>query len=217
MPIIHSEKLIFIHIPRTGGTSINQYFLENKYFKEHTLNVKEPNFHIMYGLYKSPCQTYELDHLDYYDLKKFTPEPVFKDYNKFAIIRDPVDRLYSDFGRIKLRNDKRLFNTENMNFDEFVEEIAKIFENGLNKLGHFKRSHLIPQINYVPDNDDVEILKFENLSSDWDKFCKGHKLNNLKLPHKNKSNKSKPVISAHTKSIIEEIYRDDYNLLFNKG
>ncbi|MEL0633151.1 sulfotransferase family 2 domain-containing protein [Pseudoalteromonas carrageenovora] len=217
MPVIHKNKLIFIHIPRTGGTSINKYFEETGAFGEHKLNVKNENFHIMYGLFKTQKETFELDHLDYLGLKSFCPEVIFDSYKKFAIVRDPLERLYSDFGRIKLRGDRRLFDATDLNFDSFVVEVAKLFDRGLDKLGHFKRSHLIPQVNFVPKDSDVSILRFSNLIEDWNTFRDEHELEKRDLPHSNKSKKvgSKPIISDTTVKLVKDIYQEDYKILFN--
>lgn len=217
MPIIHKHKLIFIHVPRTGGTSINKYFEDTHCFDEHKLDVRSVNFHIMYGLYKTPKETFELDHLDYSDLQKFCPEQVFSSYKKFAIVRDPLERLYSDFGRIKLRGDKRLFDAKDMTFDQFVLEVEKIFHRGLDKLGHFKKSHLLPQVNFVPNGKGIHILRFSHLGEDWNNFRRLHDLPELELPHSNKSAKGNKhiIASDETISIVKEIYKDDYKAFFN--
>lgn len=206
--------MIFIHVPRTGGTSVNQYFEENGLFGEHNLNVKDFNFHIMYGIFKSEGQTFELDHLDYKGLQSFLPKNVLSTYKKFGIVRDPAKRLLSDFKRIKQRKDRRLFDAQFMDFDDFVLNIAKLFDKGLGEVGHFKKSHLLPQLDFIPNEKNIEILRFENLQNDWRKFVLENNLPIKDLPHKNKTTKppseSEYKISAKSLSIIKEIYRKDY-------
>ncbi len=64
--IDHKNKLIFIHIPKTAGTSLQELLFNKKIFNAHRKSLKI--------------------------IKKIGR---YNDYYKFAIVRNPFDRLVS--------------------------------------------------------------------------------------------------------------------------
>jgi len=97
--ILHQHKLIFIHIPKTGGTSI-----------EYALTGKE----------KSQHKTISDFETEYPDL--------IKKYFKFTVVRNPWDRLVSGFfyyksGGNQSKKDKAFATKYGCNFKSFVEQI----------------------------------------------------------------------------------------------
>ena len=64
MPVNHNLKVI--HIPKTGGTSVNQTL-----FNENELNMKKANKKIFYENYEHiKNYSYELDHSTIHFFKK---------------------------------------------------------------------------------------------------------------------------------------------------
>ena len=71
--ILHKEKILFIHIPRTGGSSVEKYF---SFSGDSNLKKIDTAQHVTLKEY---CDSYE--NLD--------------EYYKFSIVRNPWDRLVS--------------------------------------------------------------------------------------------------------------------------
>lgn len=212
MPIIHDKKIVFIHIPRTGGTSVNDYFLSKGFFQDHKLDTSTYNFHILYGLYRFNNQIFELDHLTFKEIERFSAPIVHKNYKKFAVVRDPIQRILSEYKRIKKQRDFRLFDCSNMTFESFLTKIEEIFDNEFQGVGHFRRSHIIPQHEYVDGAEDVTILYFERLADEWRKFSEENKLPDFYLPHKNqaKTNGGDDISEGSVK-IIRKLYSKDFD------
>lgn len=86
-------KVLFVHVPKTGGTSIKK-FLEDNHLE--IWNRKWPMGHDPY---------FELESLnDFYDTFKF------------AIVRNPYTRLYSYYHHFKFQNNTELSFIEFLNF-----------------------------------------------------------------------------------------------------
>ena len=95
--ISHEYKCIFVHIPCTGGTSIEEWICDKDYW-----HINKAEKHIM------SCQAKEI-YKDYWD-----------DYFKFSIVRHPYTRTHSmlkdpqTFG-IKITEEKHLDFTRYLN------------------------------------------------------------------------------------------------------
>ena len=75
--ISHKHKLILVHVPRTGGTSIEKYF---NYNGEFTKDGGDEQKH------------FNLD-----DYKKQLNDKQFKSYFKFSFVRNPWDIIISKY------------------------------------------------------------------------------------------------------------------------
>ena len=102
----------------------------------------------------------------------------FDAYFKFAFVRNPWDRVVSEY---HYRRHARLYS-----FKEFLFE-------------HFPRPswadawcHVIPQYDFLYDANGKRLVDFvgryERLAADFEHVCKVLSLSTTKLPHKNKSN-----------------------------
>ena len=88
MPLYLSENrnVVFFHIPKTGGTSIESWLV-------NLLDSKQILFHkfILEDMLVTP------QHLGYSTIQKLIGEEVFAKSYKFMIVRNPFDRLESEF------------------------------------------------------------------------------------------------------------------------
>ena len=86
MPICHDRKFIFFRIPRCGGTSFESFF-------ELTDQAS------LYGVEQQGSRTLTLQHLTAVDLiqEGLVDNDTLQRYFKFTVIRDPFDRMASDF------------------------------------------------------------------------------------------------------------------------
>lgn len=154
MPYFHSDKvnLLLIHIPKTGGTSLEQYFSE-KY--NIPLNDKS-----LFNV-KTRFEGISLQHQTYLTLKN--KSEYFKiDFNglkKITIVRNPYERLISDLFFYNLI-------TKNTSVED-VDKIIKMYIYGGVK--YTKDNHVIPQYLFLINESgeiekDIIILKQENLN-----------------------------------------------------
>ena len=150
-------NLLFIHIPKTGGNSLELYF-SKKYNIPLDLNsLCSPKRD---GFTKNDIS---LQHQTFMDI--FTERDFFKinfttDLKIIAVVRNPYERIISD-----------LFFFKYINKNSSQEEVFTVINNYLVTDKKILDNHQIPQYNYVTDEDGqlinkIHILKIEQLNSD---------------------------------------------------
>lgn len=112
MPIYHSLQLIHIHVPKTAGTFLTNILFEKCGINLEHINMKKPSFDYLIGpLVLSEYQNYihteikhnvqviykELQHLTALEIQQYIHSSTFQRYFKFAFVRNPYERLYSDY------------------------------------------------------------------------------------------------------------------------
>jgi hypothetical protein len=160
MPVFEKQKLIFIHIPRTGGTSIffnNTYIQFNTNFNEietklKHLDIKNFRFHS-----KSP-----FTHLAFTEYEKYTKT---NKYKIFTIIRNPYDRIFSYY---KYHIYKLKINQEISSLDSEAEKFNKYLNYFLKDKKYLTYK---TQTSFLVNNDKVidpsiKIIKYENLNEE---------------------------------------------------
>ena len=103
----NENKIIFIHIPKTGGTTINT---------------------AMQGTYWQTTPDFNYRHIDGKTMISntgdiFRPSSFekYKDFRVFTMFRDPVDRILSEYSFIKERRDfMNLLKPQPKSFEEYV-------------------------------------------------------------------------------------------------
>ena len=209
MPIIDKHKLIFIHIPKTAGTSIEKVLIDYK------LNING-DLKKWYG----NVNKYELDHstihylinnCKYYNQK----------YIKFCVVRNPYERLVSEYNYCKRYKSRFIKNINT--FEDFVFELRDRFNIVLDneEKNHYLISHYLPQYKFTHIKNECKIdviLRFENLNKDWNKICKIIN-KDIKLIKSNKYSSLKKYnyldyYNSELKKIVYELYKDDF-ILFN--
>jgi len=194
------HKVIFIHIPKTGGSSI-----------ETSLNCK--NDSSGYGTKDGKAR----QHYTWKDYEKNYLNK-YKNYYKFSIIRNPYTKVLSDY--YFLKNEAKIThnNFQNKSFDEYLDYCKYIYENKLYSTTHY-HDHFMPQYEFIYDNNNKlkvdKIFKFENFE-EITKFIKskyncivGHEQKNKVL--------DKIILSEKQKNKIYEIYKKDFEILkYNK-
>ncbi len=198
MPIyrIHNRNILFIHVPKTGGTSVEK-FLET---------VAEPGLHNqsrkLLRDFSSGwlAPSLAMQHFDRKLLEAMFPNN-FIDY-AFMIVRHPVDRLISEYrhSRTHGRLDSRLpFNA----WAQLVLRIARWEP-------HFRNNHFLPQANFRCF--DADVYHFED-GIDNIIFDVSSKLELPKpdqIPHEKKTDSEKINISESTLKFIRINYKEDF-------
>ena len=176
MPYYKEIQTLFIHIPKTGGTSLEEY-LRTKYTESIFSHVPGDNF--------LPCHTIEkksLQHQPYYFLHKYRNDLKieFNDELKIiSVVRNPYNRLISD-----------LFFFGLIDYDYTQEQVCEVIRHYLqynicsdgyniymkNGIWIFNKNndydnHLIPQYKFVTDVygeliKKITIFRTENLTNE---------------------------------------------------
>lgn len=150
MPI-YNKNLLFIHIPKTGGT-----YIENKLKKYDKYNL--------FG-YSNVFQSY-LQHFTYIQYIEILKKEI-NVYNKFTIIRNPYDRLYSAYKQ-KFNNtsDPYLINMmKSYDFKDFVlNKLENLLINRHNNSYRGNITHILPQTEFIKDCNNIKIILYENMN-----------------------------------------------------
>ena len=145
----------------------------------------------------------------------------FKNYFKFAFVRNPWDRFFSAYTYLKKGGRNKFdqaWSNENLSQIESFEE----FVLKMNRDYHFRQkvlkyTHFIPQYHYICDKNKKILMdyigKFENINKDYD--CISDKLNiGVPLEHLNKSTSDnyRDYYTPEMRGIVSKLYRDDIRL-----
>lgn len=214
MPIIHSLKVIFIHIPKAGGTSIENLICDFPLYR-----YKLVNKYNWYGNIKNDHIKYELDHSTMAYLKN-NCKYFDNTYFSFSVVRNPYARLVSEYHYCKFKYSRYIKNLNN--FKEFVFEIKDKFNDILKEKekNHLYVSHYLPQYIFTHNYRKLQIVdkvyKLENLKNDWIEICK--KLNIEKELIKIEKNSTdfsynyEDYYTEELKEIVYELYKDDFEI-----
>ncbi len=193
MPISNKNKLIFVHIPKNAGTSITES--DNIGFElhgHHTSKFYKDNY---------PKQ--------------------WEEYNKFAIIRDPWDRVVSNYEYSKMS--ESYWHSKNVNRkygvhpdyetlkDVTFKDMLLNFKEDSNFLKHQGWGS---QYKYICDlNDSImvdNVFNIDELGSELFKTL----IPNLKTINKSNKihNNYKEYYDDETKEIVNKIYEKDIEI-----
>lgn len=198
-----ANKFIFLHIPKTGGTSV-EFILQNKYGSPHERHY---NVRHMQGVLENE----EID-----------------EYKIFTVIRNPFDRIISTWRWWAMHQDGfyskpwlHKYNVPETSFKEYVFMIKKYFEGDKtdddnpskftvdSEKAPLTVSHIEKLDWWLTKHDGglvkCDFLRFEDLNNEWKRYRKQLKISKP-LPHKNGSS-SIPFTSNMTKLYDDETYK----------
>ncbi len=171
--ISSSFNFIFLHLPKTGGSSIHSALIQysdDRIVVNNELEDGVELFDVRNKQFPTLDKHSTLD--QYYQLLGKT---VFA-FKIFIIIRNPFDRVVSYYfsphrGEVK------------WNFDAFKEHTLTQVDSVSRMLYVKRRFSVIPRIM----TDRVKFLRFENIEDEFANMCSEVGLPKIDLPHRNKS------------------------------
>lgn len=192
MVFCREKKCIFIHIPKTAGTSIEQFLKENGKNEIEYLGVRNNR---------------SLQHLTAFELSREIPH-IFKSYYKFSFVRNPYDRLLSVYYWTPIPNVGYKYGKTKAEFLNFVTNILK------NKrfFSNVYVDHFAPQYLFLYGNKKLlvdEVFKYEKLDESIQYLKQKLNIQN-DLPVLNKSHVKKDGWNERQKERIYKLYKNDF-------
>ncbi len=207
MIISHGRKYIFVHIPKTGGTSLS-LALENKAMKDDVLIGDTPKAKNRRSRLKDIKTSGRLwKHARLTDIYGLTTQEQMEQYFVFTIVRNPWDRVVSYYHWLQDQtfDHPAVKIAQSLSFADFLQDgmIQRSFQND-------------KAAQYVSDQDGIDrcdlYLRLEHLSEDVQALetTLGFKLG--VLPHDNKSQRDKEYSKYYNQAgreIIAAAFKED--------
>ncbi len=209
MPVYRRHNLIHIHIPKTAGTAIEEFF--------HEIGDMEWGLQSWVGQERRDGRWFEFQHLTYEELMSFTGSQ-YDAFTSFAVVRNPYLRLVSDY--LWHRAPPRAtFDS----LDAFLHSIPKDMDTNWKKyIARAEQAaanvliHARPQHQYVFDASGKclvdEVLRFESLEHDVARFLKPYGLSDSFI----KPRRARSIHQYFDRAqldLINEIYAKDFERL----
>ena len=201
---IKDYNMFFIHIPKNGGSAIESMFGSKWIDYEAYSDI----------MYSSLVNAIEQTHITAKMLKKMYPD-VYNNTEKFAIVRNPYERMVSEYFWRNANGDKRLIDTTKATFHEFIMFIKEKMPE-IMRCPHYEKSHFLSQKNYVDRN--VRVFKYENFKECIDfvkKRC--NIIEDPEVVNKSEHEHYENYYTKEIKDIVYELYECDFHVFgYNK-
>lgn len=201
MPYFPKKHLLFIHIPKTGGTSI-----------EHTLVINDSKN--MYSplphnsvIPEKIYQKTSLQHQFYSTIKKYSKDCDIKFDNKLrviSIVRNPYEKVISDLFFYKLIDNK----TDPNKVQKIIKKYFKLLPSQCD-------NHNVPQFVFLIDetgniSKNIKVFRTETLNEDAEAY--GLKITEQKHLQSNCSQPYFKFLNDEGVKIINSVYKHDFEL-----
>ena len=214
VPVYRRHRLVHLHIPKTAGTAVEQLFDQLDDL------VWGPESWI--GEVQRDGRWYEYQHLTATEFAELAGDE-FNGFARFAIVRDPYQRLISDhlWRRAIKQSTPDVFLSAFETFDEFVAAIPHgIDENWNEFIVSADRAdanlliHLRPQHHYLRSSDNrpdesIEVVAFEKLPEALDELFDRRGIDSG-LERKTVTHRLEHFFTPATLQIVNELYRQDF-------
>lgn len=152
MPYFEDINFLFIHIPKTGGSNIENFFFQYLNIKPTINNILSNNMNLKINNHSLQHMTFK----EFYDFKDFF-KINFNNIKILSVVRNPYDRIISDIFYLKFAS-----------INNSTIEIENIIEKYLNS-NHLYDNHKLEQYKFLIDdndkiNNDIIIFKSESLN-----------------------------------------------------
>lgn len=211
MPISHQYRAIFVHIPKTAGTSVEAAL--GMHGEKRDVGImpyrnQAPDSEHLYGRH--------LTHLSALAIKaKLNGSGAFDAYFKFTIVRHPWERLVS---ALAWREQKWAYGVTLT-----VAEFERLFWESYSQVLASRATpvagtaYLLPQSSFVCDTDETLMVDFvaryETLEADWQIICDRLGVR-LPLPVRMRSHHRpyRDYYTDETRQLVAHLYARDVSL-----
>ena len=203
--ISHKKKFLYIHIPKTAGMSLRDFF--ESYRDDKKFSLGHPYY----------CEYLKIANI--------------RNYYNFTCVRNRFDRLVSAFLYIKQSNmtagEICLRDRLGINKLDFKSFVARKLEKAIdydgcrqgrpNNIGDDLPRHFHPQSLFIRGCNLNGIIRFENLQTDLEKICKDLKIRKktteLQKINVNENKKNfREYYDKRTEKIVRNLYRRDFEI-----
>ena len=200
--IAHDRKIIFIHIPKCGGTSIETMLWPGKLLNrrpELLLGSAEGT------PYAAHSALGPLQHLPARLIRDEMGADKFGQYYSFAIARHPVTRIVSQYRNMPMYPALResIGMEENASFDRYLDCISR-----------HRHFHWMPQYQFVLDVDDRvlvdDIFRLEDLTRHFSPLARRLGVQASNMRWRNLGRDEPPAITDGQRERVEAIYARDF-------
>lgn len=197
--ISHAHRCIFVHIPKTGGTSVEDVIWPGPRTTDDLWMGFVDRYHNKY-------QTGGLQHLLATQIRTEVGAEVFSSYYKFSIVRNPWDRAVSQFVFMDARDDLRDF--IGMKKGAGLKKYAELIR---------KKRHVQwePQVSFVQDANGESLLdyigRYETFSDSVTHALRTTGINAATIPHRKKGQRGpyEDYYDAESREMIRTMYAAD--------
>lgn len=208
--VSYKHKCIYVHIPKTGGSSINHLLLPIKHERKHLIGNYRSRFQPMEWGLQHLRASYILGELGY---------EIFNKFFKFSFVRNPWDKLVSQYFYTSAVVRHELREWVGITIDSTFEEyITKLYNSNPLVLTHPHWAHQHEFLYDLKGNQMVNFIgKFENFQEDYNQICDILKIERTELPQINKSSPRKEkhyteFYNDKTRKMVETIYKKDIEI-----
>jgi len=216
-------KSVYIHIPKTGGTSFKKAFnpFINKTIITEQSNVIKNSENFAYN----DLLVLNFKKSDALRKKEILGSEIWNKVFKFTIVRNPWDRYVSNWKWLTRK--ERLFPAKGwsargwkgsdgeITFQDFVKQMEPCYLN-LEKLHGYQHDkwHIRNQIEHIVDQNGNIIVdhvgRFENLENEYKLICKKIGFEDIELPYLNHTGHYSGEVKTHNpKKIHYSTYYND--------
>jgi len=208
VPVSHKRRCVFVHIPKTGGTSIEHALkMRGRHRREDRRRLMGPI--LTDELKAMGLRSNFLQHLTATEILRLHAPGALEGYLKFSVVRNPWDRMVSVYHR----QDRDMVEQaraqgvalDELGFEDFVEASMRV-----------QHAHVRPQHEYLtgPTGEvAVDFVgRFETLEESFQEVCRRLGVR-ARLPVKYASGRSsrdyRPFYSARSRELVARRYAGD--------
>lgn len=198
MPYYKEKNILFIHIPKTGGTVIEKSI--KKTYKQTLYSTKTNN------LLPQPFNKISLQHQFFTTIRNHKKKlsVIFKNIKIFSVVRNPYDRIISDLFWLKL-----------IKKDYSAEEVLDVLKNNYIDRTDLD-NHNVPQYKFITNKNEkifpcITLFKTETLNDDNKKINEFLNID-IDIQQKNINKDYSRYLNEESISIINKHYKKDFEI-----